>query len=242
MTPPSTTHVIDGVQGDDGWYVANPTIRLVPLDNGSGVATTRCRINGSAWKTGTEFPLSGDGIYAFEYYSTDAAGNAEAPTVAQVKLDTAAPGAPSDLWPTPVGWSRLNSFTVVWTSPADVSGVTGAYYKLGDLSGDGAPTGPKDGVAVTETQRIDGLTVPAEGAYRLYLWLRDAAGNADQKTAPGSTPPPDGPVLRYDATAPSTTVQAEGQPGQGDWWLSPVSITLTSDGRRFRNCSLVLPG
>ena len=231
VTPPSTTHVIDGVLGNDGWYVSNPTIQLTPQDAVSGVATTSYRIDDGPLQTGTQFVLAGDGRHVVTYYSTDAAGNAGAPATVEVKLDTAAPGAPLDLWTWPVGWSRVNWFTVHWINPGDASGVTGAYYKLGALSGDGAPTGPKDGVVVTGTQHIEGFTVPAEGAYRLYLWLRDTAGNSDEKTAPGTTPPPEGPVLRYDATPPLTAIEPEGQPGQGDWWLSPISITLTgTDG------------
>ena len=79
----------------------------------------------------------------------------------QVKIDTAAPAAPTGLTAVPTSWSRTNSFDLAWTSPSDASGVTGLYVKLGDLSGGGAPTGPTDGTPMTQTQRIDGLTVPA---------------------------------------------------------------------------------
>ncbi len=227
-TPPTTTMAIDGTPGENGWYVSNVVVKLQPQDNGSGSVTTWRRINGAAWQTGGQFALSGDGIYNLDYYSVDAAGNTGPVVSTQIKIDSAAPATPTGLSASPSGWSRTNAFTIQWTSPSDLSGVTGAYYKLGDLSGGGAPTTPKDGTAAPQTQRIEGLAVPAEGSYRLYLWLRDAAGNADQKTAPGSTPPASGPILRYDASAPTTTAQAQGQAGQNGWWLSPVSVTLTA--------------
>lgn len=223
-TAPVTSAAFEDAQGENGWYVGDVTVRLTVQDRGSGAAATRYRINGGAWQSGTQVTLSADGIYDLAYYSTDAAGNTEAAQTSQIKIDRAAPAAPTGLTSAPSGWSRTNAFTVQWTSPSDLSGVTGAYYKLGDLSGGGAPTGPKDGVIVTQTQRIEGLTLPGEGAYRLYLWLRDAAGNADQKTTPAP-----GPVLRFDATPPVTTAQVQqGTPGQNGWWTSPVSVTLTA--------------
>ena len=221
--PPVTTLAIDGVKGENGWHLSDVLGHLLAVDNGSGTGSTRYQIGGGAWQTGTEFAIAGDGIYDLSFYSTDAAGNVEPTQAGQVKLDRAAPAAPTDLAAAPAGWSRTNSFNVDWTSPNDLSGVTGVYVKLGDLSGGGAPTGPKDGTAITETQHIDGLALPAEGEYRLYLWLRDAAGNADQKTAPAN-----GPVLRYDATPPTTTAQVQGKAGVDGWWLSPITATLTA--------------
>ena len=222
-TAPTTTRTTDGVPGENGWYTSGVTVHLQPQDNGSGAVATYFRINGGAWQTGTQFPLAGDGAYDVAFYSVDAAGNTETPITGQVKIDTVAPGSPSGLATAPAGWSRTNAFTAQWTSPSDLSGVSGAYVKLGDLSGGGAPAGPKDGTPVAQIQRIDGLAVPGEGAYRLYLWLRDAAGNVDHKTAPAN-----GPVLRYDATAPATTVQVQGQAGLNGWWLGPVSVTLNA--------------
>ena len=94
-TPPVTGQAVDGTVGENGWHVSNVTVRLLPQDNGAGIATTRYKINGGAWQTGTQFPLAGDGVYDLAYYATDAAGNVGATTVTQVKLDTAAPAGPA---------------------------------------------------------------------------------------------------------------------------------------------------
>ena len=96
--------------------------------------------------------------------------------------------------------------------------MAGVYYKLG-----GAPTAPGDGAYVLGATRLDDLAVPAEGAYRLYLWSHDKAGNVDHTTAPA-----DGPILRYDVTPPATSVLVDGNVGSNGWYRSPVNVTLSA--------------
>lgn len=223
ITPPVTGQAVDGTAGENGWYVSAVTVRLLPVDAGSGVASTRYRVNNAAWQTGTQFPLNTDGIYNADYYSTDVSGNVETTVTTTLKLDKVAPAAPTGLTASPTGWSRTNAFTVQWTSPADLSGVNAAYVKLSDVITGTPPSDPHDGAVISQTSRIDNLAVPGEGSYRLYLWLRDAAGNADHKTAPAS-----GPILRYDATAPATSAQLQGTEGTNGWYRSSVVVTLTA--------------
>ena len=215
---PVTSRQIDGTPGTNGWYVSDVTVRLLPADNVSGAALTRYRINETDWKTGLQFLLADDGIYNVSYNSVDAAGNVELPVAQQVKIDTAAPAAPTAIQVLPSGWTNVNAFDVTWTAPGDLSGVAGAYYKLGV-----APTGPSDGVFVSGSARIEDLAAPADGSHRLYLWLRDGAGNADYTTAPVQ-----GPLLHYDATAPATGISLDGNLGSNGWYRSPVNATLSA--------------
>ncbi len=217
-TAPVTAWAIDGTLGDNDWYVSDVTVRLLPADNVSGVAQTQYRINETGWKTGLQFLMADDGIYNVSYASVDTAGNAELPVTRQVKIDTTAPGAPTAIQASPAVWTRTNAFDVTWTPPGDLSGVAGAYYKLG-----AAPTGPRDGVFISGTAGIENLAVPAEGVYRLYLWSRDKAGNVDHTTASAQ-----GPLLRYDATAPTTVIQVDGNVGSNGWYRSPVDVTLSA--------------
>lgn len=217
-TAPETSRQIDGTPGTNGWYVSDVTVRLLPTDNVSGVASTHYRINETEWKTGLQFLMADDGIYNVAFNSVDAAGNAETPVTQQVKIDTAAPAAPAAVQVVPSVWTNINAFDVTWTAPGDLSGVAGAYYKLGS-----APTGPRDGAYITGTNRIDDLAAPAEGPQRLYLWLRDGAGNADHTTAPAQ-----GPLLRYDGTAPATSINLDGSLGSNGWYRSPVNATLAA--------------
>jgi hypothetical protein len=101
--------------------------------------------------------------------------------------------APSGLGATPSTWTIVNDFDVSWSNPSDLSGITGAYYKL-----DSAPTAPDDGtwVAGNDLEQIVGLSVSGDGEHSLYLWLGDAAGNANHQNRRRT-------YLRYDATPPA---------------------------------------
>ena len=72
---------------------------------------------------------------------------------------------------------------------------------------DGAPSIATDGTFSPLTNRLDGLTVPSEGVHPAILWLRDNAGNADQRNRTLAPP------LRYDATPPTTTATLQGPAG-----------------------------
>ncbi len=216
-TPPSTAYLIEGNQGQSGWYTSPLTVKLIATDNVAGVSTTRYQINNGAWQTGTQFLLTGDGLYTLLFYSVDAAGNVETGFPLQLKLDTAAPAAPTAVETFPSGWSRVNRFSVQWANPPDLSGLAGVYYRM-----DGAPSGNTDGTFSPLTNRLDGLTVPNEGAHSLFLWLRDNAGNADYRNRAQA------PLLNYDATPPTTTAVLQGLAGSEGWYRGPVSVTLTA--------------
>ena len=216
-TPPATAYQIEGSQGQNGWYTSPLTIKLVATDNVAGVAATYYQVNSGAWQTGSQLPLSGDGLYTLLFYSVDAAGNTETGFPIQLKLDTAAPGLPTAVETAPTGWSRVNRFSVQWANPTDLSGLAGVYYRL-----DSAPSSNTDGTFSPLTNRLDGLIVPSEGVHPFYLWLRDNAGNADYRN------PAQAPALRYDATPPTTVASIQGPAGSAGWYRGPVTVTLTT--------------
>ena len=156
-----------------------------------------------------------DGDYNLSFYSVDLAGNVETSFPVQVKLDTVAPGMPTAVQTTPDAWSRDNRFSVQWANPTDLSGIVGVYYRM-----ETEPTNATDGVFSSQTNRLDNLAVPGEGAHRLYLWLRDGAGNADHRNRTVA------PLLRYDATPPTTTLRIQGITGDNGWYRSPITVSL----------------
>ncbi|NOZ05241.1 MAG: hypothetical protein GXP41_02660 [Chloroflexi bacterium] len=224
LAPPSTTYTISGTAGTDGWYSSDPvTITLVATDSTSGPAQTFYTTasgmsvqSTNAWNAGSVFTVTGEGTHTFQFYSTDAAGNAEPVQSGGVKIDITAPGVPINPIADPPGWANTDSFTITWSNPADLSGVVGAYYKLNS-----PPTSPTDGILVTTTNAITGVSVGTEGRHDLFLWLQDRAGNVDQANK-NAIPK----AFSYDSTVPVTTDALSGTLGENDWYVSPVTITF----------------
>ena len=76
----------------DGWHSGPVTIRLAADDNLSDVASTHYRIDGGSTQTYTgEFTFDQNGAHRLTFWSVDKAGNEEAPTTVDVKVDTVNP-------------------------------------------------------------------------------------------------------------------------------------------------------
>lgn len=142
----------------------------------------------------THIALPTEAIHTLWVWLADRAGNVDHTQSQTTELWYDATVAPP-LTPTvsPSGWTRTNVFTLSWTNPADLSGITGAFYRL-----DAVPLSPTDGTwrGGSDLEGMSGLSVPGDGTHTLALWLRDAAGNADHNTRRTVT-------LRYDATVPA---------------------------------------
>ncbi len=115
-----------------------------------------------------------------QFRITDATENAELSPAHTVLVDGTAPATPAGLVASPSGWTNVDSFTLNWSNPSDLTGVVRAYYKLG-----GTPpsslndyTGTRDGVNVSS---IPGLMLGAPGAKAAYVWLEDAVGNRNHQ-------------------------------------------------------------
>jgi hypothetical protein len=74
-TPPAT--VSDALPS----YAGSASIHLTALDNegGSGVVATYWRLDSGPWTTGPIPPVTAPGTHVLQFYSVDAAGNAEQP-------------------------------------------------------------------------------------------------------------------------------------------------------------------
>jgi predicted alpha-1,2-mannosidase len=116
-----------------------------------------------------------------------------APEAGPLTIDTVPPLLPENIAATPSGWTSTNSFTVTWENPADLSGVSGAYYKLNSV-----PTADNDGTLVTGDNivSISGINAALQGSNTIYVWLKDKAGNVDNANFSSC-------VLRFDNVAPS---------------------------------------
>jgi hypothetical protein len=155
---------------------------------------------GEARMKGSTFAVA-DGERTLVVRATDSSGNiAEASH--PVRVDNHAPGPPRDLRLVDISrWSTINRYELAWRNP-DPDGaapVSGAEFRLCPASNTaadpkGCVEGSRDGENLTGTQ----LEVPSAGAWRLNLWLRDAAGNADPASAQIAE-------ARFDPEAPSAS-------------------------------------
>ncbi|HEY80000.1 MAG TPA: fibronectin type III domain-containing protein [Anaerolineae bacterium] len=217
-TPPVTQLAIAGDAGENGWYVSPVTITLSPDDALSGPALTMVSIDGSEYISATTLYVDEQEKHVLHYYSRDQAGNQEIARLATLRIDYDAPGKPLDMGVQPYDWTLTNTFTLTWTNPQDLSGVAAAYYRIGS-----PPQGPRDGVRIPPDGLAADVAAPGEGAWDVYLWLEDRAGNVDEThwavLRKG---------LRYDATPPTSTLTIlDGVQGQEGWYITPVRVLIS---------------
>ena len=139
-----------------------------------------------------------DGPHTLTLTATDAAGNPSS-VARTIYIDNSPPDPPQNVAVVGGdGWRPSNDFTVSWTlDPTTVGApVAGAEWDLCPVPAtSGACThGSATGADLASVSHI---ALPAPGAYTLKLWLRDSAGNQDQRL---SAPPV---TLRYDDASPS---------------------------------------
>jgi sugar lactone lactonase YvrE len=134
-------------------------------------------------------------------------GNADHRQAATTTLfyDPEPPGSPLGLSVEPNDWTATDAFTLTWTNPPELSGVTTACYRLNTSPVDKA--GFDACQASASINMLTDMTVSTSGEHPVYVWLADAAGsgtapgigatggNSDPSTAVSIT-------LRHDALAP----------------------------------------
>ncbi len=217
-TPPVTQLAIAGDAGKNGWYTSPVTITFTPDDALSGPDLTRVSVDGGELITATTLYLDEQGKHVLRYFSRDRAGNLEDVRLATIRLDFEAPGEPQNVAVQPYDWTPTNAFTLTWTNPSDLSGVVKAYYRIGS-----PPEGPRDGSPIPPDELASGIAVPGEGAWDVYLWLEDRAGNVDESHGVVLHK-----ALRYDVTPPSSVLTIlEGTLGAGGWYVSPVKVLIS---------------
>ncbi len=123
---PTTTSLLSGTPGTNGWYVSDIQINLMATDDegGSDVAKTEYSINGDAnWILYSgQFSISNEGTTTISYRSTDNAGNIEETKIQTVKIDKTSPLVTIKV---PTGEYLLNQQVLAdWTAGDLISGVS----------------------------------------------------------------------------------------------------------------------
>ena len=202
-TPPTTTATVSGTAAANGWYRGAVIVSLTATDVGSGVSATYYSIDGATTPSvyAVPFTVAGDAVHTISYWSTDNAGNTEAPPkAAEVKIDGIGPSlAPSK---DPSGEWANGSVDVAANAVDALSGidlVTWSYTKNG---------------AFGESGSGESLQLTDEGVYLVTFTATDRAGSS----ACGEI------TVKIDATAPVTRDNAPP-----DWQSAAVTVTLTAE-------------
>jgi len=117
---------------------------------------------------------------------------------------------------TPKNWTNINAFSITWTNPADLSGIAGAYYKIGT-----PPTSNSDGNYVAENNltALENIKVAADGQHTIYVWLKDQLGNVNYSNYESG-------IVYYDGTPPDTPMELTSIP-PAETWTSTDLFNLT---------------
>src|SRR3989442_4586665 len=219
-TPPTTTAVLSGTLGANGWYISNVTVSLNATDASSGVASIFYRVDSGPWETYTGWFSLGDGRHAVEYYATDQAGNAEPATSRNISIDTMPPQSTITLTGTlgEDGWC-ISNVTISLAATDATSGVASITYRVDNGS----------------WATYSGPFTLSDGRHVVQFGATDVAGLRESV---------DTATIDIDTLAPVTVGTLSGVLGDHGWFVSDVSIALnaTDSGSGVANLSFRLDG
>jgi len=203
-TPPTSSAIVSGTLGLNGWYVSNATVSLSAIDATSGIARIVYRIDGGVWTNYSGFFVVSEGTHTIDFFAIDLAGITEGIHSIALDVDTTGPSSTAAL----SGRSGTNGWYI--------SNVT-VFLNASDAT---------SGVA-TVTYRVD------QGAWRLYLapfvlsegehqidfFATDVAGNAE---------PIRSAYVAIDSTPPTTSASVSGSVGSNGWFVSNATVSLNA--------------
>lgn len=201
-----TISTLQGSLGQNGWYVSAVDVTLNASDATSGVQMVRYRIDGGTWCTySSALGIATGGQHVVEYYSVDAAGNAEDAKSVNVWVDLVGPITDIELSGSTgsAGWYKSSVAVNIFAADED-SGINRTVYRV-------------DGGAweyFTEP-----FTVRGEGEHSVEYYSLDDAGNLELvKTT----------TVGIDTIAPTGAVSLSGTEGLNGWYVSEVTVNLSA--------------
>ncbi len=204
-TSPYVTTTITGTLGQNDWYTTPVQVEIHAMDTLSGISEVSYQINGATWHTGTRVNIDQDGEYVLLIRAVDNAGNVSAPLTHTIRVDTTPPQLTYQLPPLADGETWYKQPVTVRIQVEDAtSGVARVQYRLDDA----------------QWRDLEHLQLPVQqdGNHRLWLQVEDYAGNR-RRVGPISIP--------VDTTPPVTAYVVQGEEGDGRWYISPITVTLT---------------
>src|SRR5207245_2216953 len=200
----TTTAVLSGTLGSNGWYISNVTVSLNATDASSGVASIFDRVDNGPWETYSGSFSLADGRHVVEYYATDQAGNAEPAAQRDISIDTMPPQSTITLTGTvgEDGWYISNVTTSLAATDA-TSGVASITYRVdnGSWATYSGPFTLSDGRHVVQYGATD------------FAGLRESVHTA---------------TIDIDTLAPVTVGTLFGIHGDHSWFVSRVGVALNA--------------
>jgi hypothetical protein len=157
----------------------------------------------------------GEGSQTMVVEAQDAAQNTGSSNAVFVRIDNTAPGAVPVSLAGGDNWRNANGFDLSWSNPSegDRAPIVASHYRLCSVDGGACANNTRIGPSIA---RLDDISVPAAGQWRLSMWRQDAAGNHEPANA--SVPV----VLRFDPEPPRLGFE---QSSTADPTLVAVQVT-----------------
>ena len=211
VVPPVTDVLMDPGEpnGENGWYLAPPTIRLVP--NEKGKVHLRIGSGGDVILNSSinfTVPTLPEGITQLHFFSEDEAGNLEIERHLTVMIDSGDPRLIPDIEPDAPdgenGWYTSEPLITLSTPEDDQGSPVRFMYVMDGIEKEYAPP----------------LFIP-EGIHEIDIWAEDLSG----RTSNISTL-----VLKVDTTPPDTSFEIDpDEPnGKNGWYDTSPLVTLTA--------------
>jgi Regulator of chromosome condensation (RCC1) repeat len=190
ITPPITTVMITGTQGNNGWYVSDVQITLTATDNdgGSGVKEIHYSVDGTETivsGSSASHAIAGDGTHAVTWYAVDNAGNVEMPAhEMSINIDKTPPSIPSLVADPSILWppNRKMVNVAIGGSVADGgSGIDSTIITVTDEYGICNMTVPGFGNAIALESWRAGMDMDGR-LYTITAVITDKAGNQSTGT------------------------------------------------------------
>ncbi len=185
ILPPVTT--VSGVPA--GWRNTAVTLTFAATDpGGSGVVTTRYRVDGRPWEVGSTCTVaapadhSNDGTHTVAFYSVDAFDNQEGEQTCAVSIDTRKP-RPRAPYPVSVVRGRTATLRYRVDDAAPCAGTARPVIKLRNASGRVVKVFRPAAKPVGTWLKLRFTCRLARGKYRVLVYATDAAGNRQAKVA-----------------------------------------------------------
>ena len=205
--PPTTTLHLSHRPNAAGWFNQPITLTLVATDTETGLFQTQYQWQEQRSPAIYQQPLalSQAGRHTLTWFSVDRALNQEQPHTQTLNLDWIAPTITYTIQGTAIapGWYQ-SAATLHVTATDALAGIALVEYRLAE--GNWQPY-------------AGALTVTGGSWHTVQLRARDQAANQGAPTTV---------AFGIDTLAPQTTVQLTGGRAPNGWYITPVTVTLTT--------------